>query len=333
LPIIPEVVEFYAHPERLIRQLSELLTIPSSVSIKSEPDQSLPGNAAGCVILVTIRQMGAFYKLMPNFRQGQLGSMVDNLLGSLVDGPEASATMRFLLSRDSGYIQRVEMEIKGPGMQTNGRVIYYGHRRAVRVGAPPADEVNTLLAPETVAVNSINDQLIGVTFLGRDAEEEALRYRISMGGDLGIPPISIGDRAVVDYLAPYPDDGDLRIVTRYRSEAPGTWPWRTLMYPEWDKPDEDSAPGEDMIRNRTVEIIGVEDELEHLDHRQQFSIVFDDAHQETVELGEGLELWAEEEELAMPVIGDRLTAYCRQTPAGPVMFELCRGDKIIWMQT
>jgi hypothetical protein len=67
-------------------------------------------------------------------------------------------------------------------------------------------------------------------------------------------------------------------------------------------------------------------EVEGFHHAGQVVVRFADDHQETVKLG-GFEL------LKLPAVGERLTAYQRQTPEGPDLIGLRRGDEIVWELT
>jgi hypothetical protein len=318
-----ESFETSIHPERL---LEKLLAEPSDsgIRITVAQNESLPRGEVACRLEIAFPDESTLWRVW-----GEDG-------GELVADGEGSELrlpiiVSVLISRTTGYIHREEYEpiIVSPlgeedetgayayEHEAHGtlRITYYGHGQPVIVGAPPADQVNALLAPETVSVVDICSWHNMTTFIGRDAEGRSEKYSLlDVGGDTPLPAIVVGDRADVRSFPLGGLDFSRDGTVRYQAEDSKGEAWQNQLYE-----GEDEVNGQP-VEDRSIEVteVGLEE-----NHVCQVTVRFADGRQEIAAMHGS-------EPPQPPAIGQRLKAYRRQRPDGAVLISLRRGDEVVW---
>lgn len=297
-----EEIEEFIHPERTLERLAECLADPE-IHLELGPDQGLPRGEAGALLNVVVDTALAYAKLLPASRRASLE----------VADPGYPMSMRLLVSRETGYLHREEATFNHPDFKLIVRTVYYGHEQPVHVSAPAATEVNPLLSPESVVVESAAQWCSWLDFVGRSPNGDQETYVLmDLSGPL--PAIEVGDQVVVDYKR---HEDDSAWITRLASAGPDGVSWT-------DKDDDEEEETDDSPRVVNLALTVVEVTGETYDGK--IVIMFADERRQTIEIDDN-------EPRKLPASGERLVAYRRLMPEGPELISLRRGDEIVWEES
>lgn len=212
----PEQIDEFRHPERALDQILDVLMNPK-LKFELRPDESLPHGEIGCRMLWIINDFEAFLALTPKSQREGLAT---------IDGQvRFPITISVLISRDTGYLHQVESEVDAAGVHLKIRVLYYNHDQPVHLSAPPSAEVNALLATEMVSVIEAKDQISSTAFTAQAANGVKEDYFMMDILDSNLPPLSVGDHAIVQVRHSDDDEDGKNMVVSYRPADPAAKTW------------------------------------------------------------------------------------------------------------
>jgi hypothetical protein len=309
MPIdLDKLEESYQHPERRFEQALDMLGSPQ-IKLEMGPDESLPRDEVGCLVIETVCDKETFLRLVPESMR---------LKGNELDAVQFPVTVSSLISRETGYLHRSETRVTFfvdslGTIDLTTRMVYYNHGRPIHISAPPAAEVNQLLATQNVKVVEVHDRRTTVSFTGRNADGTETSFCLldrleADSGAADVPLPVVGERG---FFRVEPSNEHLEMIfpASYRTDGLGGVSWRDEIT------DQELAA----LDERPVEIVEVEDPV----FERVFVIAFPDDSRETLEIDY-------HDTLPALHVGERLKAYRRQMPDGPHLISLRRGDEIIW---
>jgi hypothetical protein len=290
-------------PERYLERL-DLVLAGSGVELEVGPDEALPRGETGCLVTVTIHDSPSLSGIAFKSMREQLDAALEFLRFPIV--------MTMLISRDTGYLHRQEMEVDiDNGDKMKLRLAYYNLGQPVHISAPPANEVNPLLVPETITVVEAQGRPVNVTFVGQDGDLDEDTYAlVNATGKNPFPDLVVGDRVSVRVMA-YDSEKERNLVGVCSVAGANAHIWRFELSDR--EVDEQALP-------EAIDLTVVE--VEEL-HGAAIIAKFPDDRQETA-------LMYGPQPFELPAIGERLTAYRRQMPEGPVVIGLRRGGEVVW---